>query len=317
MNIQQVLMVVTAVLITGAVGVMGMMLMSSQRSVDNLNTRVIGLEQRLAQVESRRGEAVTITTPIVQPPADAATAPEPARETATLTGASFRGRGMEIAERLRDPNVPREEKLAEARDLLDSPFAPARLMGLGTMVRLGDEAALEEITEFVASAGEDRWSQRMVQGAIGMLAEVPGADPVLYDYFESDDQDIRLRAASTLELRGDAGPLEEVVSDFRDQLTDEDGGVRSRAVQALGRTGSSAIIPALEDAMGDDNSEVRMRVARAFGSTGDEVATVYLEVMLNDSVAEVRDSAAEALDEIRNPRPSRWATFGGPPGPGQ
>ncbi len=307
MNSKPAIWMMMVALLTGAVIVLGFVVISNQQTMTSLQQRLVSVEQRLVSMQAgeQTGANVADHYPV---PNSREPQPQP-RDAADVNAAPPDGRGFRAAafsdvEMLRDPNVPVEEKLARARSLLQSPFPPSRMMAINTLVENNDAEALTAIREFIESAGDDRMSRRMVAGAIDMLADVNGngADTLLYEYLDGDEESVSIRAATALEKRGDNGPLETMVQGYSARLDDADGGVRSRAVQSLGSMRSATAIPALQVAITDTNSEVRMRTAEALGRTGSEEAVEYLLPLLDDPIQEVRDSASRSLDQIRNPR---------------
>lgn len=240
-------------------------------------------------------------------------APDPAGWRRGRFGAAGGPLGAE-AQRLLDRDDP-EGRLAAARELRDSRFPPLRLMSAQALLELDPEEGIAAVQEFVDQAGSDVRSQRLAAAAIGLLGDLESyeVDALLYEYYEGDNPRYRRAAAQTLEARGDVDAMNALVASLDEQLRSPDGGIRSRAAQALGRTRSPAAVESLVAALDDANSEVRLRALQALGRTADESVIPELVAMLDDPVAEVRSTADQSIDRIRNPRPAGdrfWMSFG-------
>jgi HEAT repeat protein len=85
-------------------------------------------------------------------------------------------------------------------------------------------------------------------------------------------------------------------------LTSDEQGVRMRAASALGRIGSERAVEVLLAAMRDPDSWVRGSVAEALGQIGSERAAETLLVALQDWKTDVPRDAAEALGRIGSER---------------
>lgn len=79
------------------------------------------------------------------------------------------------------------------------------------------------------------------------------------------------------------------------ELTSDNAGARWSAVQALGETGDSAVVPHLTTALDDDDIFVRMAAARILGDLHALVAIPALIETLADEEASVREAAVVTL----------------------
>lgn len=210
---------------------------------------------------------------------------------------------QELMDETQDPEV----RLARARELLDSPFPPARLMATQALIEFNDEQALDAVREMVAEMGNDRRSQRTAVAAIDMLRDAQGSavDADLYEYLNHDNDAVQLAAARSLEARGDAYPMSILVDTIARNLDSSDDGQRSRAAQELGQTQSPTAVAPLTSVLNDKNSEVRLRAVQALGRTGDVAAITQLTAALDDPIAEVRSAASRSINQIRNPSDAR------------
>lgn len=213
---------------------------------------------------------------------------------------------------LMDESADPEVRRARALEMLESSAMPARMLAVRALVQLDDPQALEAVQSFVAQAGDDPRSQRMLPGVVELLSDVgsPGVDAQLYEYLGYDVKSVQLSAARQLEQRGDANPMAQMVDEIAQRLDSKDSGERSRAAQELGRTGSASAVEPLAAALKDDSSEVRLRAVQGLGRTAAESAIPALTAALEDPVAEVRSSASRSLDVIRNPDIAGPSRFG-------
>jgi len=84
-------------------------------------------------------------------------------------------------------------------------------------------------------------------------------------------------------------------------LSSRDPYVRHRAVEASGKIGDPAAVPALIVALSDYDPYVRGRAGEALGKIGDPAAVPALVVALSDEDPYVRRYVAAALDKIGDP----------------
>src|SRR5674476_493575 len=112
-----------------------------------------------------------------------------------------------------------------------------------------------------------------------------------------DHSDVRKAAAEALGQIGDPGAVEVLAA----RLKDSNGSVRKVAVEALVKTGVSAV-DALATALEDRGLDARIAAAEALGRIGDPRAVKPLAAALKDRDRAVRIAAAETLREIGDPR---------------
>ncbi len=85
-------------------------------------------------------------------------------------------------------------------------------------------------------------------------------------------------------------------------MNDDDSGVRSASVRALGRHGDPEHVNLIIDALGDDNDNVRLEAARALQRihSFDAIAPLVDAIkQSNESYVDVRAAAADALGQYR------------------
>jgi HEAT repeat protein len=92
---------------------------------------------------------------------------------------------------------------------------------------------------------------------------------------------------------------EERLRYFLLSMTDENPGVRWKAIEALARTRDRRAVGPIIAALEDGDWRVRQKAAWALGFLGDPAAYAPLQRALRDGSEGVRDMALEALDEIR------------------
>jgi HEAT repeat protein len=116
---------------------------------------------------------------------------------------------------------------------------------------------------------------------------------------ELKDENEGVRRAATKAL-GELGDPQAVLA-LMEAIKVEDGGVRHAAAKALGKIGAPAI-SALIQALQDKNRRVRWAAAEALGQIGDPQATLALTQALRDEDWRVREAAARALEKIGDPQ---------------
>jgi HEAT repeat protein len=118
----------------------------------------------------------------------------------------------------------------------------------------------------------------------------------LKDELKDENEGVRRAATKALGELGDP----QAVPALMEAIKVEDGGVRHAAAKALGKIGAPAI-SALIQALQDENRRVRWAAAEALGQIGDPQATPALIQALRDEDVEVRQAAAWALEKIGPP----------------
>src|ERR1035437_8186047 len=111
-----------------------------------------------------------------------------------------------------------------------------------------------------------------------------------------DHSGVRKAAAEALGQIGDPRAVERLAT----RLKDSNGSVRKVAVEALVKTGASAV-DALATALEDRGLDARIDAAGALGQIGDPRAVEPLAVALKDRDGGVGKAAAEALGRIGDP----------------
>lgn len=169
-----------------------------------------------------------------------------------------------------DPTV-REEIAAQRR------MAGALL----TYVQEGDTEMLSTLSGMLEEMGEGRLEDGLTQYVA----------PSFRHIVRTLTKDERLQAAST--LRGLQVPL--VLEMLTALLDDEEGQVRSRAVQTLSQLEGINTFPLLRDVLEDDNSDVRWIAAHALHTVSGAETVDALIPLLSDQDKEVGRIAAEGL----------------------
>lgn len=119
---------------------------------------------------------------------------------------------------------------------------------------------------------------------------------LLIESLSDDDAGVRERAVQGLgrnQVPAAAGPLAEA-------LRDTEAGVRAEAAWALGRLRDPTAVAALGVALDDPEPRVRAEVVQALGRIRDTAAVEPLVAALADSEPHIRREAAEALGKLRD-----------------
>ncbi len=292
---------VAAIAIT-IMAALALLLIEDRRALQQLRQDVNNLSQQVSQLEYRPAvDATAFEEPAItaMSPTPAAPVVEEEVETATATLRPELDAGR--IRQIRDESVPLPERLALAREMLNSPMPFERFAAVGTLIEANDAEALNAVRTLVAEAEGSRRLSGIAARAVDGLAGLsdPSTDRLLYEYIDSGSDAIRYAAARALDSRGDSSPMGAIVSDLSQQLADEDGGIRSRSARSLGFTRNAMAVAPLLNATSDANSEVRLRAAEALGRIGGDDAVPHLTQLLDDPVEAVRDSADRSLERIR------------------
>jgi HEAT repeat protein len=149
-----------------------------------------------------------------------------------------------------------------------------------------------------------RWESAQALGAVGAEDErvLPALSAALLD-----DPDDFVREGAAMGLWNMGPRAVGAVPALLKALRDRSSGVRARAAEALGPTGSAEAVPALVQALQDANSPVRWRAAQALGLIGQpsDEAMNALRVALSDPERDVREAADTALIKLKARRDGR------------
>jgi|SRR5688572_1369193 len=198
-------------------------------------------------------------------------------------------------------------KLALARELMKDDSNPMALMSaLRVLADLQPKEAVAEVDEWVAASLRGDLPSWQAERGIAALLESKGAeklgtdlDAKLRDWYARGDDDLKRSTARSLEGRGDAGPMQQLVASYRGDLGNGDVGTRTRSVEKLGRTRSKEAVPALVPMLSDSSDEVRLGALDAIRRTGNESAIDQVRPLLDDPVAAVRDRATRTIESLR------------------
>ena len=186
----------------------------------------------------------------------------------------------------------------------------AVVWALGRLDEAAGEEARDEIGTVLAAAIDDPsvTVKEAAAAAIGQRGSLPGVGTRLVQLLQSPDAASRRAAATALgwlEVASAIAPLTE-------SLSDEDAGLRQRALAALGEIGDRHTIPTLLNRLiHDDDAGVRGEAAYRLGKLGDPQTLAFLrEAATKDKHVNVRRWAEWAVREVEE-------TIGpGPTGPG-
>src|SRR5262249_38902676 len=155
----------------------------------------------------------------------------------------------------------------------DNPFTA--MSALRVLADLAPKEAMAAVDKMIAEGGgpndPNGWQADRAIAALGdgKGATAPGTDldAKLREWYSRGDADRKRTTARSLETRGDAGPMQQLVAGYRADLGNSDLGTRTRAVDNLGRTRSKEAVPALVPMLADDNPEVRLGALDALRRT--------------------------------------------------
>ncbi len=123
---------------------------------------------------------------------------------------------------------------------------------------------------------------------------VPACDELLKLLLAAED-DIRKAALDVVTTYRLGATWEHVIAELKDKR----GAERTAIIDALGRTGIKAAVPALVELSADRDPETRYAVVRAFGRLGDPSVQDAVTALLLDSDLRVRTGAADAVAELK------------------
>jgi HEAT repeat protein len=129
------------------------------------------------------------------------------------------------------------------------------------------------------NAAEDPQVRTFLLLALGRVGH-GSSIPVLVEYLDDPDADVRLKALWSLGNIG-ATPTADSSEPVAGALDDEDVGVRGYAAYVLGTLGNTATVPALEIALNDPAGQVRWNAAVALARLGSDAGTGELRRMID------------------------------------
>jgi hypothetical protein len=157
---------------------------------------------------------------------------------------------------------------------------------------LGDMGSETAIPALLGLLGDDSAKVREAAArSLGALRAVDAVEPLVRALVSGSVP----RAIASQALLTIGSPA---VTELRELSTDEDDGVRGRAVELIGLLGDAADAAILVARVRDPAAEVRARAARALGRLGAEEAASELRRALDDRIPFVRATAAIALGQL-------------------
>lgn len=112
---------------------------------------------------------------------------------------------------------------------------------------------------------------------------------------ESESMHVRGRALEAAAARSGSDTVKQYIERFYDE---DEIGLRSTAIFAMGRTHDSAFLPTILNETATDDAEIRFESARAAGRIGDNSALPVLAELASDEDTDVRHAAINAIGEI-------------------
>jgi HEAT repeat protein len=205
-----------------------------------------------------------------------------------------RNRRVEAAKALAEFADPASaDALLEA---LEDPVDEVRWQAAGALAKIGDPRAVRPLLEVLQR--ESDWGANRIADTLVAFGSTAVPDLARYallsDPALSPDTAHLPLVARVLGIIGDIRAEPAMLS----ALESEDGELRIRAAAALGTVGSLACVPALIRALRDSEWEVRAQAAAALGRQMDGRAIAGLRVSMRDENWWVRQNSAQALSEI-------------------
>jgi hypothetical protein len=198
------------------------------------------------------------------------------------------------------------ERLALARELLESPNAWARSRAILALLETDPAAGIEAIYGLLDMAGEDAegkgpYSASRAVEALGDVEGYPVAND-LYRMYESEIEGVSLAAARALERQGDPTLIDRELNRYAQQLGAVEPRARLEAIWRIGETGSPRAVPHLLPLLSNPDPMMRIGALDALGGTMDPAHIAEIERLLDDPVAAVRDRAVDALNRMQKRR---------------
>jgi len=192
----------------------------------------------------------------------------------------------------RDEVLPVLKKALEERDVA------IRVIAMEGIAALGDRVVAAELRPLATNHREDRRISTAALRVLGGTGDLANLE-VLRKALSLDYLHLRVAAVSAMgELR-----RREAVGDLAGALQDGNGEVRQAAAVALGQVGGPEAVPPLQAAVDRETEpDVRSRIIEALGRTGEQGGLMALQVLLVSPHESVRLAAVEAILEIGDPK---------------
>lgn len=175
-------------------------------------------------------------------------------------------------------------------EALHDPIDEVRWQAAGALAKIGDPRAVRSLLEILQ--GESEWGANRIADTLVAFGSTAVPDLVRYT-LSSASAHLPL-VARVLGIIGDVQSEPAMLS----ALESQDGELRIRAAAALGTVGSLACVPALIRALRDSEWEVRAQAAAALGRQMDGRAIEALRAAMRDENWWVRQNSAQSLSEI-------------------
>ena len=181
-------------------------------------------------------------------------------------------------------------------EALQDPIDEVRWQAAGALAKIGDPRAVRPLLEVLQ--GENEWGANRI--ADTLVAFGSTAVPDLARYALLGDPTLSSASAHLPLVARVLGIIGDVRSEpaMLSGLESQDGELRIRAAAALGTVGSLACVPALIRALRDSEWEVRAQAAAALGRQMDGRAIEALQAAMRDENWWVRQNSAQSLSEI-------------------
>jgi HEAT repeat protein len=181
-------------------------------------------------------------------------------------------------------------------EALDDPVDEVRWQAAGALAKIGDPRAVRPLLAVLQR--ETDWGASRIADTLVSFGST--AVPDLARYALLSDPSLSSTTAHVPLIARVLGIIGDVRAEpaMLSALESEDGELRIRAAAALGTVGSLACVPALVRALRDAEWEVRAQAAAALGRQMDGRAIEGLRESMRDENWWVRQNSAQALSEI-------------------
>lgn len=181
-------------------------------------------------------------------------------------------------------------------EALRDPVDEVRWQAAGALAKIGDPRAVRPLLEMLQREAD--WGANRV--ADTLVAFGSTAVPDLARYALLSDPSLASRTAHLPLVARVLGIIGDVRAEpaMLSALESDDAELRIRAAASLGTVGSLTCVPALIRALRDSEWEVRAQAAAALGRQMDGRAIVPLQRAMRDQNWWVRQNSAQALSEI-------------------
>ena len=187
------------------------------------------------------------------------------------------------------------ECLAYLLEALNKNDFDAQKAAAANLLHYSNQVILDDLLAYLKKPEECTFAKGDILSIVGQTGDI-STEPVLISFLQSEDEDLREKAAHGLaHIHTQAGIEALIVG-----LNDEDSEVRKACIRSLAMIGDERAIAPLIDLLNDSRAGVRRRVLLAVASFKYYDAASILEKFLKDPDENVRQTASDILEELEN-----------------